>query len=75
MRWSDTISKNGEAKLQELSRWVHDAHHDGAQFALDIPGSKIKFGAGDHHKNDCLVQLAAFDLTRVLQDAKQQRWS
>ena len=75
LRWSDTMSKDGEAKLQELSRWVQDAHHDGVQFALDIPSSKIKFGSGEHHKNDCLVQLASFDLTRVLHDARQQRWS
>lgn len=74
LRWSDTASKDGELKLQELSRWVHDAHHDGVQFALDIPGSKIKFGAGEHHKNDCLLLLAAFDLRKVRLDARQQRW-
>jgi uncharacterized protein (DUF58 family) len=50
-----------EARLEQLCRWVLDAHEHGEAFALRLPGTSIETNVGPAHRERCLNALALFD--------------
>jgi uncharacterized protein (DUF58 family) len=47
-----------EARLEQLCRWVLDAHERGEAFALRLPGTTIETNVGPAHRDRCLNALA-----------------
>jgi uncharacterized protein (DUF58 family) len=54
----DTLSI--ENRLSILCRWVLDAHRQGVNYGMDIPGTSIHVGTGLQHQQQCLRALALF---------------
>ena len=50
-----------EQKLSRLARWIIDAQAEGIAFGLDLPGTRIRLGTGEAHRERCLEALALFD--------------
>lgn len=49
-----------EQKLSQLCRWVLDAHRQGREYGLDIPGIQISPANDEAHQRCCLRALALF---------------
>jgi uncharacterized protein (DUF58 family) len=47
-----------ESRLEQLCRWVLDAHERGEAFALRLPGTSIETNLGLAHRERCLNALA-----------------
>jgi uncharacterized protein (DUF58 family) len=50
-----------ESRLEQLCRWVLDAHERGEAFALRLPGLVIDTNLGPAHRERCLNALALFE--------------
>jgi uncharacterized protein (DUF58 family) len=50
-----------EQKLSRLARWIIDAQAEGIAFGLDLPGTRIRLGTGEAHRDRCLEALALFE--------------
>jgi uncharacterized protein (DUF58 family) len=50
-----------EARLEQLCRWVIDAHERNEAYALKLPGLRIDTNVGPAHRERCLNALAVFD--------------
>jgi uncharacterized protein (DUF58 family) len=50
-----------EARLEQLCRWVLDAHERNEAYALKLPGTRIDTNVGPAHREHCLNALAVFD--------------
>ncbi len=62
--WDELPADLGvEQKLSRLSRWVLEAHAAGVAYALRLPGTTITTSLGEGHREQCLTQLALFDVT------------
>jgi uncharacterized protein (DUF58 family) len=62
--WNDVSHlHNTELRLSQLCRWILHAEMQGIHYGLEIPGSQIDIGYGDHHKHQCLESLANFGVT------------
>ena len=61
LRWQDTPQKDNEAKLSQLSRWLHDIRPTESSYSLEIPGRKTPAARGEAHFHRCLKELAGFD--------------
>ena len=55
---------NVEARLSQLTKWALQAHRAGTTFGLEIPGTRIDFGHGPAHRDQCLAALALFEIPR-----------
>jgi uncharacterized protein (DUF58 family) len=61
--WDDLPAELGvEARLSRLARWVLEAHAAGVAYALRIPGTITPTSLGEGHREQCLTQLALFDV-------------
>ena len=49
---------NAEARLSRLTRWLIDAHAQGLDYGLRLPGREIPLGQGTRQFQDCLEALA-----------------
>lgn len=59
--WFDldqTPGANLEERISRLCRCILDAQRGDLQYGLKLPGTVIKPGRGEKHKNDCLKALA-----------------
>ena len=63
-RWAETRSSDWELRLQQMSYWVHEAHHDQVSFRIELPEAMTSFGTGERHKDYCLSLLASFEIPR-----------
>ena len=52
---------NVEARLSQLTKWTLQASRAGTTFGLEIPGTRIEFGHGPAHRDQCLAALALFE--------------
>jgi uncharacterized protein (DUF58 family) len=52
-----------ESRLEQLCRWVLDAHERGEAFALRLPGTFIDTNVGPAHRERCLNALALYQGT------------
>ncbi len=50
-----------ESRLEQLCRWVLDAHDRGEAYALRLPGTSIETNVGPAHRERCLNALALFE--------------
>lgn len=63
LSWSAVSAiTNLEARLSQLTAWVLEADRAGATYGLDMPGTRIEFGHGLQHRNQCLQALALYEL-------------
>ncbi|WP_309386455.1 DUF58 domain-containing protein [Cerasicoccus frondis] len=60
LRWDDVQASGVEAKLSQLCRWVLDAHAQGREYGLELPGLIIEPGNEDPHQRECLRALALY---------------
>ena len=66
LEWDDVPATLGlEARLSRLARWVVLAESAGIAYGLRIPGSELRPGLGDAHRDACLTKLALFDVAPV----------
>ena len=61
-RWQDTPQSEPNEKLAQLSYWIFNAHNQGMEYSLEIPGTKINSSIGESHFYNCLKELARFEL-------------
>lgn len=51
-----------EEKLSQLCLWILQAEAAGYNYGLEIPGTRIGPGQGEHHQHACLEALAGFGM-------------
>lgn len=59
--WLDyeaTGTRDREARLSQLARWVIDAERAGLVYGLRLPGERIAPAQGNRHRENCLAALA-----------------
>jgi uncharacterized protein (DUF58 family) len=62
--WDDLPANlDVEQKLSRLARWVLAAHVANVAYALKLPGSITPASLGEGHREQCLTQLALFDVS------------
>lgn len=62
--WDSLPALGTEARLEQLCRWVLDAHERGEAFGLRLPGQAIEPNLGTAHRERCLTALALFEESR-----------
>ncbi len=58
LTWAATEGLSHEQRIARLARWVIDASHAGATFALHLPGETLGPDRGPDHRHRCLRALA-----------------
>lgn len=58
--WDALASRDTEARLSRLTRWVLDADAATQRYGLRLPGCILAPGMGDEHRRQCLEALARF---------------
>lgn len=61
LEW-DRAPGDGECRLSQLAAWVLAADHAGREYGLRLPGQSLPPGRGRPHREQCLRQLALFNL-------------
>ncbi len=61
LEWDHTPG-DGEQRLSQLAAWVLAADHGGREYGLRLPGQSLPAGRGRLHREQCLHQLALFNL-------------
>ncbi len=59
--WASLTGMDTENRLQQLSRWILDAHRAGIQYGLRLPTQETPPACDESHRHRCLEQLALFD--------------
>jgi uncharacterized protein (DUF58 family) len=60
--WAETTGGDAEKRLSRLAAWVLQAHRDGVDCGLRLPGVDLPPQHGDSHRRaalDALAQVAA----------------
>lgn len=60
-KWSEVSSMGQEAKLRQLSLWLHEAYEANYIFSLELPEQSLGRGQGQAHFAQCLKLLAGFE--------------
>lgn len=60
LRWSDVRAVGVEDTLSQLCRWVLDAHRQGREYGLELPGTVLPPAAEEQHLRRCLETLALY---------------
>ena len=60
LRLEDVRASALEDKISQLCRWILDAHRQGRDYGLDLPGARIQPGNDDSHRQACLKALALY---------------
>lgn len=58
LRWEDVRAADVEARLSQLCRWVLDAHQQGREYGLELPGQRIEPAGEAAQLERCLRALA-----------------
>lgn len=61
-RFGQLANLGTEARLEQLARWVVDAHERGDRYGLELPGVHIAPDRGIEHRHKCLAALALHGL-------------
>jgi uncharacterized protein (DUF58 family) len=56
--WNDCPEADAEARLERLVRWALDAEQAGLTWGLNLPGTHLPPGRGEHHLKQALEALA-----------------
>lgn len=62
LNWDAVIATGVEEKLAQLCRWVLDAHAQGSEYSLVLPGLVIDAANDDSHQRKCLKALALYGM-------------
>lgn len=60
--WTLTSGSHTEQRIQQLTRWVADAHHEHQSYGLRIPGEEFPPSTGEAHYRVCLHALALMEM-------------
>ncbi|MDR1728123.1 MAG: DUF58 domain-containing protein [Acidobacteriota bacterium] len=58
LRWDDVAAGDAERKLSQLCQWALEAHKQGREYGLELPGAVIAPARGEAHLRECLRALA-----------------
>ena len=61
LNWEAVRAGGVEDKLSQICRWVLDAHDQGREYGLALPGLRIQPGSDEAHRRRCLKALAMFE--------------
>ena len=56
--WFSVPEAEGEARIQQLTRWIMDAHAEQRAYGLRLPGEEFPPNTGTAHYHACLQALA-----------------
>ncbi len=59
--WATTPGQNNEHRLQQLTRWIVDAHAAKQRYGLRVPGTEIPPNNTEPHYHQCLETLALLE--------------
>ncbi|HZV60935.1 MAG TPA: DUF58 domain-containing protein [Methylophilaceae bacterium] len=60
--WTLAPGTNAEQRIQQLTRWVVDAHHEHQSYGLRLPGEEFPPSTGEAHYRACLSALALMEV-------------
>jgi len=60
--WALTPGTHTEQRIQQLTRWVVDAHHEQQSYGLRLPGEEFPPSTGEAHYRACLHALALMEV-------------
>jgi uncharacterized protein (DUF58 family) len=63
IKFSDTIQKNAEEKLSQLSLWLLQAESWNATYSLHLPNKVIPLSRSSSHMIKCLTELARWEIS------------